>query len=88
VSHRVEWTPPARREMARLPPKVALAVMTYVDHRLAENPERLSKPLSGELAYLRSARNGDYRLLFRLTDDPAVRWIAHVDHRAHAYRSR
>lgn len=74
--------------MARLPPKVALAVLTYVDHRLAENPERLSKPLGGGLADLRSARNGDYRVLFRLDADPAVLWIVHVDHRAHAYRPR
>lgn len=88
MSFRVEWPPPARRDMARLPPKVALAVMTYVDHRQAENPHRLSKPLRGDLAQLRSARNGDYRVLFRLTDDPAVLWIVHVDHRAHAYRPR
>ena len=72
--------------MARLAPKVALAVMTYVDQRLAENPQRLGKPLSGELAHLRSARNGDYRVLFRVTEDPAVIWIGRVDHRAHAYR--
>lgn len=74
--------------MARLPPKVALAVMTYVDHRLAGNPHRLSKALSGELAHLRSARNGDYRILFRLDDDRTVLWIIRVDHRAHAYRTR
>lgn len=83
---RVEWTPPARRDIARLPPKVALAVLTYVDARLAENPERLSKPLRGELAHLRSARNGDYRILFRLDAESAVLWIVGVDHRAHAYR--
>ena len=77
--------------MARLPPKVALAVMTYVDQRLAElaeNPHRLSTPLSGELTHTRSARNGDYRVLFRVAQDPAVIWIVHVDHRAHAYRPR
>ena len=72
--------------MARLPSKVALAVLTYVDHRLAENPQRLSKPLSGELTHLRSARNGDYRVLFRIDEEPAVVWIVRVDHRAHAYR--
>ena len=39
-----------RRDIARLLPKVALAVNTYIGHRLAENPHRLSKRLSGELA--------------------------------------
>lgn len=74
--------------MARLPPKVTLAVLAYVDHRLADNPQRLSKLLSGQLAGLHSARNGDYRILFRVTDDPAVISIVHVDHRANAYRPR
>jgi hypothetical protein len=44
------WTPPAPRDLARLPGKVAGAVVTYVDGRLAANPRRLSKPLSGEHA--------------------------------------
>ncbi len=72
--------------MARLPSKVALAVLTFVDQRLAGNPQRLSKVFSGELADLRSARNGDYRVLFRIDDQAAAIWIVHIDHRAHAYR--
>lgn len=88
MGFRVEWTPPARRDLSRLPPRAALAVLTFVDSRLAENPERLSEPLRGELAELRSARNGDYRILFRFDKDPPVRWIVGVEHRAHAYRPR
>lgn len=72
--------------MARLPGKIAGAVMTYVDSRLAENRRRLSKPLAGDLEGLHTARNGDYRVLLRIDDDPDVIWIVHVDHRAHAYR--
>ena len=74
--------------MARLPAKVAVAVLTFVDERLAVDPRRLSKPLSGDLLGLRTARNGDYRVLLRVTEDPAVVWIIRVDHRAHAYRRR
>jgi mRNA interferase RelE/StbE len=88
VSHRVEWTPPARRDMARLPGKIAGAILAYVDGRLAADPRRLSKPLDGDLAGLFTARNGDYRILLRVDDDPAVIWIIHVDHRAHVYRPR
>ncbi|QQR99405.1 MAG: type II toxin-antitoxin system RelE/ParE family toxin [Austwickia sp.] len=86
MSYRVEWTPPARRDMARLPLKVALAVMTYVDERLAINPVRLSKRLTGELSQLRGARNGDYRILIAVDEADAVVRIVRVDHRAHAYR--
>jgi mRNA interferase RelE/StbE len=88
MSYRVEWSGPAQRDMARLPSRVATAVMVYVDERLAENPHRLSKPLTGDLQGKRSARNGDYRILLRIDDDPEVIWILNVDHRAHAYRPR
>jgi mRNA interferase RelE/StbE len=72
--------------MARLPARVATAVLTYVDERLAENPKRLSKELSGDLLGLRSSRNGDHRILFRLTEDTL--WVLRVAHRAQAYRHR
>jgi len=87
VNFRVEWTPPAQRDVSRLPAKIAGAVLTYVDHRLAVNPHRLSKELGGDLQGLRSARNGDYRVLLRIDDAEAIIWIVHVDHRARVYRS-
>lgn len=86
MTYRVEWTAPARRDMTRLPGRVATAILTYVDERLAENPDRLSKPLHYELAGLRSARNGDYRVLIRIDESDAVLWVMRVHHRAHAYR--
>lgn len=86
MSYRVEWTAPAQRDLARLPPRVATAIMVYVDERLAENPLRLSKPLTGDLAGMRSARNGDYRVLIRLAESQRVVSIVRIDHRAHAYR--
>ena len=72
--------------MARLPAKVALALVTYVDDRLATNPVRLSKPLTGELSHLRGSRNGDYRVLIAVDEDDEVVRIVRVDHRAHVYR--
>ena len=87
MTHQVEWSSPARRDVARLPARIALVVMTYVDERLADNPLRLSKPLQGSLEGLRSARAGDYRVLFRVAEaDRLV--VIRVDHRAHAYRPR
>ncbi|MBV9822163.1 MAG: type II toxin-antitoxin system RelE/ParE family toxin [Actinobacteria bacterium] len=74
--------------MARLPARVAMAVLTYVDERLAVNPQRLSKPLVVELLDQRAARNGDYRILLRIEEDARIVRILTVDHRAHAYRRR
>jgi mRNA interferase RelE/StbE len=64
------------------------AILVYVEERLARDPMRLSKPLTGEFAGLRSAHNGDYRVLFRLDDEQQVVWVIRVDHRAHVYRRR
>jgi mRNA-degrading endonuclease RelE of RelBE toxin-antitoxin system len=74
--------------MARLPGKVAGAVMAFVDGRLAADPYRLSKPLTGDLVGKRTARNGDYRVLLRLDDAPPMLWIVNVDHRSAVYRPR
>ena len=88
MTYRVEWSGPARRDMARLPNRVAMAVLVYVDERLAQNPLRLCKPLAGDLQGIWTARNGDYRILLRIDQDSQTIAILHVDHRAHAYRPR
>jgi len=74
VPHRVEWTPPPLGFIARLPPRVALAVLTFVDQRLAD-PSAPQQAIVRRLSHLRSARHGDYRVLFRLDDDASVLWI-------------
>ena len=82
----VVWTAPARRDLSRLPPRIASVILNYVDERLATNPARMSKPLTGALQDLRSARSGDYRVLLRLIEAERQLIIIRVDHRAHAYR--
>lgn len=73
--------------MARLPPKVAAAILTYVDQRLCANPQRLSGPLHGELEHLRSAHHGDYRVLISIDDANRIVHVHRVAHRAHIYRA-
>lgn len=88
MTYDVGWASPARRDMARLPARIATVVLGYVDQRLAENPQRLSKPLQGGLEGLHSARVGDYRVLFHLDEEQRRLVVQRVDHRAHAYRPR
>ncbi len=78
---------PARRALSRLPGRIVHAVVEFISGPLAENPHRLSKPLRNDLAGLRSARRGDYRILLRLDDDHRTILIVDIDHRAHIYRS-
>lgn len=75
-----------KRDLYRLPPRVAGAIVEFVTSTLPGNPLRLSKPLSVDLQGLRSARRGDYRVIFELHDAEHELVVLRVDHRAHVYR--
>jgi mRNA interferase RelE/StbE len=53
---------------------------------LAREPRRVGKPLRRELAGLRRARRGAYRVLYRIDEDDVLVLIGRVDHRADVYR--
>ena len=82
----VESAPAAIRGLDRLPPRIAQAIVEFATVTLPRNPEQLSKPLRGEFEGLRSARRGDYRVVFRLLADARVLLVVRVAHRADAYR--
>ena len=74
------------RDLARLPPRVAMAVVEFVTAVLPDDRARMSRPLSGDLDGYRSARRGDYRVILRLDEEERVVILQRVAHRAHVYR--
>lgn len=84
----IAMTGEARRGLHRLPAKVAAAIVEFITVPLADNPVRLSKPLTNDLAGYRSARRGDYRVVIRIDDDNRSVLVIRIDHRAEAYRPR
>jgi mRNA interferase RelE/StbE len=77
---------PALRQLRRLPPKVAVAVVEFLTVVLPENPLRLSTPLTGEFEQLQSARRGDYRVLIEVDELARTVLVVRIAHRAEAYR--
>lgn len=77
-------TPTAKRALARLPEKVEAAAVEVIFGPVAENPRRVGKAIRNELEGLYSARRGDFRILYRISD---VVTIMAIDHRADVYRS-
>lgn len=55
---------------------------------IAVNPQRAGKALLGELEGLRSARRGDYRVIYEVDDDAKVVVIHRIQPRRDVYRSR
>ena len=81
-------TAPAERQLAKLPAKVAPAVVEFIVGPLLENPHRLGGVLHRELAGFRSARRGAYRVVYEIDEDLRAVIVHRVDHRADVYRSR
>lgn len=86
--YHVEAAGSARRDLRRLSGKVAAAVVEFITGPLADNPQRLSKSLRGDLDGYHSARRGDYRVVFRIDEDEHNVVIIGIRHRAHIYRPR
>ena len=83
--YRVIWAPSARRQLENaIPAKVGAAVWAFVNGPLASNPQRVGKPLRLELEGLWSARRGEYRVIYRISDQDRVQ-ILRVDHRRDVY---
>lgn len=85
---KVEVTSPALKGFRRLPEKAAAAIVEFVTGVLADNPRRLSKPLTNELLGLRTARRGDYRVLFTLDIEEHTLYVHRIEHRADVYKPR
>ena len=84
----VEITPEGLRHLNRLPDKVRHAALETVFGPIAANPQRLRKPLVGELEGLRSARRGDYRIIYEIFEANQTVLIHRVQHRGDVYRRR
>ena len=86
--YRLRITPEGARSLNRLPEKVRPAVATTISGPLAENPQRLGKPLVGRLEGLRVARRGDYRIIYEIDDNKQLVVVHRVQHRRDVYRQR
>lgn len=84
----IAWAPSAQRDLARLPEKVATAVIEFAYGTLAEAPYRVGGELHFELEGHRSARQGDFRVIYRVDDDEARIYIVAIGHRGDIYRRR
>ena len=81
-------TGPAERQLGRLSEGTAAAIVEFMIGALIENPHRVGGQLQRELAGLRSARRGAYRVVYEI-DEPEHLVIVHrIDHRSTVYRPR
>lgn len=86
-AYEVVFTSTARRALERdLPEKIAAAAFEFIVGALRENPRRVGKPLREPLAPLYSARRGEYRVIYRISEQQLIIQIVSIAHRRDAYR--
>jgi mRNA-degrading endonuclease RelE of RelBE toxin-antitoxin system len=81
-------TGPAERQLNRLPEGAAAAIVEFMLGALLDNPHRLGGALQRELAGMRSARRGSYRIIYEVDDIDRLVVVYRIEHRATAYRPR
>lgn len=86
--YEVEITPEGLRHLNQLPEKVRNAALAAMLGPIADNPQRLGKPLLGELEGLHSARRGDYRIIYEIFEEDQAVLLHRVQRRRDAYRPR
>ncbi|MGO9164362.1 MAG: type II toxin-antitoxin system RelE family toxin [Streptosporangiaceae bacterium] len=84
----IAWTAASRRALTRVPEKVATAVVELLYGSLAGNPHRAGQPLTLGLEGLRSARRGDYRVIYRIDDHLRQVTVIAIELRSDVYRPR
>lgn len=86
--YEIEVTPEGLRHLDRLPAKVRDAAIALMLGSLSDEPRRVGKPLTGDLAGLWSAHRGDYRVVYEIDDDARAVVVHRVQHRRDVYRPR
>lgn len=81
-------TKSAKRRLNRLPESVAAAVVEFMLGALIDNPQRVGEQLRRELADLRSARRGGYRVVYEIDEAQRLVIVLRIDHRSVVYRSQ
>lgn len=79
--YQVRLSSAAQRDLGRIPPRYAVAIVEFVTGLLATNPQRMGKPLRNELEGLHGARRGDYRVLYQIIEADKVVLVVRIDHR-------
>jgi mRNA-degrading endonuclease RelE of RelBE toxin-antitoxin system len=87
-ANQIAWPATARRDITKLPEKVATAAVEFLYGPVADNPHRMGAPLKLGLEGLYSARRGDHRIIYAIDDEARVVQVITIGHRSDVYRKR
>ncbi len=84
----VRFSSAAQRDLGRIPPRYAVAIVEFITVALPTSPQRMGKPLRNELEGVHAARRGDYRVFHQIIETDKVILVVRIDHRCRVYKTR
>ena len=80
----IQYTKEAKKKIEKLDPSILVIIKKAIES-LSSNPYK-GKPLSYELAGLRSFRTTDYRIIYRIKEERLKIIVISVGHRKEIYK--
>ena len=87
MTHRVEFSPAAARQIRKLPRVVQHRLRLATDGLAVDPRPAGARSLQGDSGRLR-IRVGDYRVIYTVADDVVLVLVLSVGHRREVYRQR
>jgi mRNA interferase RelE/StbE len=86
VTYNVEWSRRAEKQLGKLDPPIARALVRFMHDRvhLSSNPRAIGKQLRDSRFW--RYRVGDYRILCTIEDDRLVVLVVELGHRRDVFR--
>ena len=85
MAWKIEFTPVAEKELARLGKEEARRITRFLWERVAPDPKATGGQLKGNLREFWRWRLGDYRILAKIEDDRLLVLVVQIGHRKTIY---
>lgn len=85
MAWKIEFTPAAEKELAKLGKEEARKIRRFLRERVEPDPKAFGTGLKGNLREFWRWRAGDYRILAKVEDDRLLVLVVQVGHRSKVY---
>jgi mRNA interferase RelE/StbE len=84
--YKVLYKASVEKDLKKLDKSVAKNIIHQIENKLTKDPKYLGKQLSGLFKGLRSFRIGEYRVIFRMSEDEILILVLRISHRKDVYK--
>jgi mRNA interferase RelE/StbE len=84
--YKVVYLDQIEEDLKHLDKSTAKKILKRIETYLASDPQRLGKPLKGEFQGYWRYRWGDYRIIYKISQEEILILVLRISHRKQVYR--